>query len=119
MASSSLPNFLHINDARRRKHELLAMLKPFEVEVIDLLAHGGSAFGGKGPNAALMTAEDIRKSADRRRKRAKPTVVSEGASLRALVRQGWLRFAPGPAGDDFGYFHLPEAARRLWDVLWR
>ena len=113
MASTTLPAFLPLNQARQTKSELFAGLNPFEVTVLDTIAHGGSIFGGTTSKNVVMTYTLTKRNA-----RGRYEIVEKGDAVRTLVRQGWLRFAP-MIGETSGYYFQTEACIRLWSVLGR
>ena len=126
----TLPNFLRINDARRRKFELLASLTPLEIDLLDVAAagtRGGAHVFGYQPGKhdpheesrgrILITYPSRRVSA--RKSVNDERLLEDGQPvLDRLVRAGWLRFAPAIGTlSSMGYFWLTDASQRLWELL--
>ena len=100
---------LRLNDARKRKYELLASLTPFEVELLDIArSSGGHVFGhrpGKrDPDTAsagrIALTYPARQVSVRKRVHDERVVDDGQAAVDGLVRAGWLRFAPQPGADS-------------------
>lgn len=118
---------LLLNDARKRKFELLASLKPFEIELLDIASSpGGHIFGfrpakrdpdemSRGRIALTYPARQV----SVRKKVHDERVVDDGqTTVDGLVRTGWLRFAPMPHHEsNTGYFWLTDDAHRVWALL--
>lgn len=111
----TLPGMLKLNDARKYKNEMFASLSALEVEILDTVTKSGMCFGSRPGSAktesAVLTAPGH-----------KSTKVLEGgqATLNAMVRAGWLRFAPMPTTTEgSGYFWATASSERLWQVLGR
>ncbi len=120
---------LRLNDARKRKYELLASLTPFEVELIDIASSsGGHVFGhrpGKrDPDTAsagrVALTYPARQVSVRKRVHDERVVDDGQVTVDGLVRAGWLRFAPQPSEQsDTGYFWQTDDAKRVWELLGR
>lgn len=105
----TLPTFLRLNDARTAKDELFAGLSPMAVEILDVVAAGGSAFGSKPgvpTNGRIVLGRDDK-------------IIEDGQRvLNALVKANWLRYSGGPT-KTAGYFWMTDSSERLWRVLGR
>lgn len=106
----TLPRFIPINLVRQTKDAIFATLSPKHVEILDLIAKGGSVYGSpKGGNFVLLVL---------RGKVEEKSEVIETSEVVELHKAGWLRYAKMPMADS-GYFWLTPAAERVWDVLKR
>ncbi len=116
-----LPSYLPINDARRRKVELLDSLSEFDVEVIDFIAsRNGRVFGGAGENIAMVKTSRATRRSIRMKEEDRDTIVlPRAAEVRRLERAGWLRSSGSPMGPESGYYHLTESAEKVWGALGR
>jgi hypothetical protein len=116
-----LPPQIRLNDARKRKFELLASLTPLQVEMLDAASGGGNVFGarpGRASNGVVLITYRSIKVSPRKRVHQYRLVEDGQRVVNAMVAAGWLRFAPTPVEGD-GYFWLTDSASRVWDVLGR
>lgn len=111
-----MPRFLRLNDARRDKKAFLASLTETHRGIIDILAAGGSVYGG--PPAALKHHAKPSRMVISVGKNDDRVIEDTDGSLTALTRAGWLRFAQSPVAES-GHFWLTDSTIRLWKVLGR
>lgn len=110
---AALPSHMNVNDIRQKKNELFSTLDAVEVEIIDSVVGTGSCFGRDPKKKSTTNRIQLT------RPRSKAKIIEDGQRiLNRLVRRGWLRFAPGPTGDD-GLFWATDVAESIWRELRR
>ena len=117
--AARLPIHFPLNDARRQKARLATSLSGPERELMNLLAEGVMrVFGSERSDDVLLTTPSRapRRSVRFREEEESQVLRPLGAAARSLLRAGWVRFHPGPDGEN-GYFFLTESAEKVCRAL--